>query len=71
MDYTYLHDIHTMYENNGELHLVSQDKTVIFNCEELFNDLPGIFELVLKARNENTKQVIKEINKTTNKNKSL
>ena len=69
MDYTYLHDIHTLYENNGELHLVSQNKTVIFNCEELFNDLPHIFELVLKARKENTKQVTKEINKTINKNK--
>jgi hypothetical protein len=71
MEYTYIHDIHTLYENNGELHLVSQGKTVIFNCEELFNDLPHILEIVLKARTENTKQIKKEIIKTINKNKSL
>jgi hypothetical protein len=71
MEYTYIHDTHTIFEANGELHLVSDDKTVIFNCENLFNDLPAIVDMVLKARTESTKQVTKEIIKTINKNKSL
>lgn len=71
MEYTYIHDTHTIFEANGELHLVSDDKTVIFNCEGLFNDLPYIIDMVLKARTENTKLIKKEIIKTINKNKSL
>jgi hypothetical protein len=71
MEYTYIHDTHTIFEANGELHLVSDEKTVIFNCEGLFNDLPYIIEMVLKARSENTKFIKKEIIKTINKNKSL
>jgi len=71
MEYTYIHDTHTIFESNGELHLVSDDKTVIFNCENLFNDLPFIIDMVLKARLENTKLIKKEIIKTINKNKSL
>jgi hypothetical protein len=69
MEYTYIHDTHTIFEANGELHLVSDDKTVIFNCENLFNDLPFIIEMVLKARTENTKLIKNEIIKTINKNK--
>jgi hypothetical protein len=60
-----------MFESNGELHLVSDENTVIFNCENLFNDLPFIIEMVLKARTENTRLIKKEIIKTINKNKSL
>jgi len=71
MEYTYIHDTHTIFEAHGELHLVSDDKTVIFNCENLFNDLPFIIDMVLKARLENTKLIKKEIIKTINKNKSL
>lgn len=71
MEYTYIHDTHTIFEANGELHLVSDDKTIIFNCENLFNDLPFIIDMVLKARTENTKLIKKEIIKTINKNKSL
>jgi hypothetical protein len=71
MKYTYIHDTHTMFESNGELHLVSDENTVIFNCENLFNDLPFIIEMVLKARTENTRLIKKEIIKTINKNKSL
>ena len=71
MEYTYVPDTHTIFEANGELHLVSEGKTVIFNCEALFNDLPYIIDMVLKARTENTKLIKKEIIKTINKNKSL
>ena len=71
MEYTYIHDTHTIFETNGELHLVSDEKTVILNCESLFNDLPYIIDMVLKARTENSKLIKKEIIKTINKNKSL
>lgn len=71
MEYTYLPDTHTIYEANGELHLVSNEKTVIIDCETLYNDLPFIVELVLNARKERTKLIEKELIKViTPKNKT-
>lgn len=61
MKYTYLPDTHTIFESNGELHLVSENRTVIINCETLYNDLPFIIELVLKAREERTELIEKEL----------
>jgi hypothetical protein len=61
MEYTYLPDTHTIFEANGELHLVSNEKTVIIDCEMLYNDLPFIVELVLNARKERTKLIEKEL----------
>jgi hypothetical protein len=61
MKYTYIPDTHTIFESNGELHLVSENRTVIINCETLYNDLPFIIELVLKAREERTELIEKEL----------
>jgi len=67
MKYTYLPDTHTIFESNGELHLVSENRTVIINCETLYNDLPFIIELVLKAREERTELIEKELIKVITK----
>jgi hypothetical protein len=67
MEYTYIHETDTIFEANGELHLVSDEKTVVFNCEFLFNDLPFIIDKVLKAREETDKRIKKEIIKIINK----
>jgi hypothetical protein len=67
MEYTYIHETDTIFEENGELHLVSGEKTVVFNCEFLFNDLPFIIDKVLKAREETDKLIKKQIIKIINK----
>jgi hypothetical protein len=69
MEYTYIHETDTIYESNGELHLVCGDRTVIFCCEYLFNDLPFILERVLNARKETDERIKEEIINTINKNK--
>ena len=61
MEYTYLNDTHTIFEENGELHLVSEDKTVIINCENFYHDLPIILKYVMQARSERTKLIEKEL----------
>lgn len=71
MEYTYLNDTHTIFEENGELHLIGDDITVIINCENFYNDLPIIINYVLKARKEKTQLIEKEIIKLiTPKNKT-
>lgn len=61
MEYTYLDDTHTIFEENGELHLISDEKTVIINCENFYNDLPIIVRLIMKARSERTELIEKEL----------
>lgn len=69
MKYTYLPETHTIFEANGELHLVSEDRTVIIDCETLYNDLPIIISYVMKARQERTEFIEKQIIESiTNKN---
>jgi len=72
MKYTYLPDTHTIFESNGELHLVSNNRTVIIDCETLYPDLPFIIELVLKARVEKTEFIEKQLTQLiTKKTKTL
>jgi hypothetical protein len=72
MKYTYLPDTHTIFEANGELHLVSEKRTVIIDCDTIYNDLPFIIELVLKARAEKTEYIKKQLTQViTQKTKTL
>ena len=61
MEYTYLDNTHTIFEENGELHLISDEKTVIINCENFYNDMPIIVRLIMKARKERTELIEKEL----------
>ena len=61
MEYTYLDNTHTIFEENGELHLMSDEKTVIINCENFYNDMPIIVRLIMKARKERTELIEKEL----------
>ena len=72
MEYTYLYNTHTIFEENGELHLISDEKTVIINCETFYNDLPIIIKYIMQAREERTELIEKElIQVITQKTKTL
>jgi hypothetical protein len=72
MEYTYLDNTHTIFEENGELHLISDEKTVIINCETFYNDLPIIIKYIMQAREERTELIEKElIQIITQKTKTL
>jgi hypothetical protein len=72
MEYTYLDNTHTIFEENGELHLISDEKTVIINCETFYNDLPIIIKYIMQAREERTELIEKElIQVITQKTKTL
>jgi len=72
MEYVYLDNTHTIFSENGELHLISDDKTVVINCENFYNDLPYIVELIMKARQETTELIEEQlIQIITTKTKTL
>tara|TARA_Y100000593_G_scaffold9845_1_gene17865 strand:- start:112 stop:345 length:234 start_codon:yes stop_codon:yes gene_type:complete len=57
----YMHEIHTLYEDSGELHLCSDNGTVVFNMQTLFNDLPHIIEYCVEDQKKNKKRILQEI----------
>lgn len=60
LKYTYLHDTHTMYQDNGELHLINDTQHIVINCDTFFNDLPHIVRLVIEGREKQNK-IIKDL----------
>lgn len=63
---TYIHETHTLFANDGELHLLydsgDYDKELIFNVESLYTDLPTIIRLCVeqkKQMDENTLERLK------------
>ena len=53
----YIHETHTMFQDSGELHLMTETHHIVFNCSTLFNDLPHIIYNVTQARKEETERI--------------
>lgn len=68
--HTYIHDTHTMWCDNGELHVgFNNDRWLVWNTDDLFKDLGSIVSMVTKENAEmqkwyldNIKESLKEIN---------
>ena len=52
MESIYIHETHTIYSENGEVHLLTDDKHIVFNADTLFNDIPALADMALKERKE-------------------
>mgnify|MGYP003677668231 FL=1 len=68
--HTYIHDTHTMWCDNGELHVgFNNDRWLVWNTDDLFKDLGSIVSMVTKENTEmqkwyldKIKESLKEIN---------
>lgn len=67
----YIHETHTLYAENGELHLLyddgDYDKQLVFNVETLYNDLPNIIRLCVEEKNKMDKFFLDNLKKTVAK----
>ena len=54
-NFTYVHEIHSLYNSEGELCIGygSKDECLVINVDTLYKELPAIISMVSK---ENTKQ---------------
>ena len=50
MNSIYIHETHTIYSENGEVHLLTENKHIVFNADTLFNDIPSLADMALKER---------------------
>lgn len=57
----YINETHSLYEENGELHIYGDFGEIVWNCESLFTDLPHIVGLVIKARQETDERFKEDI----------
>tara|TARA_R110002020_G_scaffold12157_3_gene44883 strand:+ start:392 stop:589 length:198 start_codon:yes stop_codon:yes gene_type:complete len=59
----YIHETNTIYADNGEVYLESDNGTIVFNADTLFNDLPALAEMALNERKKQEKYIINQIKK--------
>ena len=63
MKTTYIHESHTIYASHGELHIITENDEIIFNMQNLFNDLPLIIDFCIAYHDENKKNILDSISK--------
>ena len=54
---TYLHETHTIYVDNGELHLINDTQTIVINIQTFIHDLPSIIYLCKKEYKKTNKDL--------------
>ena len=67
MKHTYIHETHTMFSENGEVHLINDNNVVVFNARNLLQDLDSMLYLAIKEVNKENKELkyrLKETIKT-------
>ncbi len=64
----YIHETHTLFANDGELHLLydsgNYDKELIFNVESLYTDLPTIIRLCVEQKKQMDKNTLERLKST-------
>ena len=62
----YIHEIHTIFADSGELHLIAdEDKNIVFNCSNLVQDLATINDMVIESAKRDLKDSIQQIKSLT------
>lgn len=64
MNNVYVHETHTIWSENGEIHLQTETDTIIFNASTLINDLETITNLVFKEVKKEHKDIKKRLKNT-------
>ena len=64
MKHTYIHETHTMFSENGEIHLINDTNTIVFNARNLLQDLDSILHLAIKEVNKENKDLKDRLKET-------
>jgi hypothetical protein len=64
MKCTYIHETETIWSENGEIHLQTENDTIVFNASTLINDLDIITKLVFDEVKKEQKNIKKRIKQT-------
>jgi len=64
MKNTYIHETHTIWANNGEVYLQTENDTIVFNARNLLQDLEPILYLTIKEVNKENKDLKDRLKET-------
>ena len=64
MKNTYIHETHTIWANNGEVYLQTENDTIVFNARNLLPDLEPILYLTIKEVNKENKDLKDRLKET-------
>ena len=64
MKHTYIHETHTMFSENGEVHLINDSNHIVFNARNLLQDLDSILHLAIKEVNKENKDLKDRLKET-------
>ena len=64
MNNTYIHETHTIYLENGEVHLINDNNTVVFNARNLLQDLDTILYYAIKEVDKENKELKNRLRET-------
>lgn len=53
----YIHETHTIYVDNGELHLINDTQNIVININTFIHDLPSIIYLCKKEYKKTNKEL--------------
>ena len=53
----YIHETHTIYVDNGELHLINDKQNIVININTFIHDLPSIIYLCKKEYKKTNKEL--------------
>ena len=54
----YIHETHTLWEENGEVHILNDTHHIVWNADSLFHDLDGLMHFAIKARQSGEERFI-------------
>ena len=64
MKHTYIHETHTIYSENGEVHLINDTNTIVFNARNLLQDLDTILHFAIKEVDKENKDLKSRLKET-------
>ncbi len=64
MKHTYIHETHTIWADNGEVYLQTENDTIVFNARNLLQDLEPMLYLTIREVNEENKDLKDRLKET-------
>tara|TARA_B110000858_G_scaffold183671_1_gene224219 strand:- start:314 stop:517 length:204 start_codon:yes stop_codon:yes gene_type:complete len=61
MKNTYIHETHTIYATDNELHLINDKQSIVINIDTFIHDLPAIIRLCKTEYKKSNKELYKRI----------
>lgn len=64
MEYTYIHETHTIWAKDGEVHIQNDNNTVVFKARNLLHDLDSMLYLAIREVDKENKELKDRLKET-------